>query len=134
VARLQIALDPIRENANVAWSGFAGGGAHPRVRREAGWPEFFTLKVKKTYHCRMTSTVSSKGQVTVPKGVRDRLGLRTGTIVEFEITGAGVLLRKGHKGMRPVDRVRGILGRSRSTDDLINEMRGPAPAARGARR
>jgi AbrB family looped-hinge helix DNA binding protein len=104
------------------------------MHREADWQEFFTLEVKKTYHYRMTSTVSSKGQVTVPKGVRDRLGLRTGTIVEFEITGAGVLLRKGHKGMRPVDRVRGILGRSRSTDDLIDEMRGPAPAARGARR
>jgi len=58
----------------------------------------------------MTSTVSSKGQVTVPKDVRDRLGLRTGTVVEFEITGAGVLLRKGHKGIRPVDRVRAFSG------------------------
>jgi AbrB family looped-hinge helix DNA binding protein len=82
----------------------------------------------------MTSTISSKGQVTVPKDVRDRLGLRTGTIVEFEITDTGVLLRKGHKGIRPVDRVRGILGRSRSTDGLLDEMRGAAPPARGARR
>ena len=86
------------------------------------------------YYFGMTSTVSSKGQITVPKGVRDRLGLRTGTVVEFEITGAGVLLRKGHKGIRPVDRVRGILGRSRSTDDLIDDMRGAAPSARIARR
>jgi AbrB family looped-hinge helix DNA binding protein len=82
----------------------------------------------------MTSTVSSKGQITVPKEVRDRLGLRTGTVVEFEVTGAVVLLRKGHKGVRPVDRVRGILRRSRSTDDLIAEMRGPAPDAGSARR
>jgi AbrB family looped-hinge helix DNA binding protein len=81
----------------------------------------------------MTSTISSKGQVTVPKEVRDRLGLRTGTVVEFEVTGAGVLLRKGHKGIRPVDRVRGILGRSRSTDALIDDMRGAAPSARTAR-
>lgn len=81
----------------------------------------------------MTSTISSKGQVTVPKDVRDRLGLRTGTVVEFEITGAGVLLRKGHKGIRPVDRVRGILTRSRSTNDLIDEMRGTGPSARRAR-
>jgi AbrB family looped-hinge helix DNA binding protein len=43
----------------------------------------------------MTSTISSKGQVTVPKDVRDRLGLRTGTVVEFEVTETGVLLRKG---------------------------------------
>ena len=82
----------------------------------------------------MTSTISSKGQVTVPKDVRDRLGLRAGTVVEFEVTGGGVLLRKGHKGIRPVDRVRGVLGRSRSTDDLIDEMRGSAKAARSARR
>ena len=54
--------------------------------------------------------------------------------MEFEVTGGGVLLRKGHKGIRPVDRVRGVLGRSRSTDDLIDEMRGPAKAARSARR
>lgn len=82
----------------------------------------------------MTSTISSKGQVTVPKDVRDRLGLRAGTVVEFEVTDAGVLLRKGHKGIRPVDRVLGILRRNRSTDALIDEMRGPASAATSARR
>ncbi len=82
----------------------------------------------------MTSTISSKGQVTVPKDVRDRLGLRAGTLVEFEITDAGVLLRKGHKGIRPVDRVRGILERRRSTDRLMDEMRGAAPSGRSARR
>jgi antitoxin PrlF len=72
----------------------------------------------------MTSTISSKGQITVPKGVRDRLGLRTGTTVEFELTDNGVLLRKGHKGIRPVDKVRGILDRGRSTDAIVDEMRG----------
>ena len=82
----------------------------------------------------MTSTISSKGQITVPKDVRDRLGLRPGTVVEFELTGKGVLLRKGHKGMRPVDRVRGILERAARTDDLIDDMRGAAPASWKARR
>jgi antitoxin PrlF len=32
----------------------------------------------------MTSTVSEKGQVTIPKAVRDKLGLRPGTVLEFE--------------------------------------------------
>ncbi len=82
----------------------------------------------------MTSTISSKGQITVPKAVRDRLGLKEGTTVEFELTGEGVLLRKGHKGTRPVDRVRGLLTRGRSSDDLIADMRGAGPAAKGARR
>ena len=82
----------------------------------------------------MTSTISSKGQITVPKRVRDRLGLRTGTTVEFELTDTGVLLRKGHTGVRPVDRVRGVLQRSGRTDEIINDMRGIASAARKRRR
>ena len=82
----------------------------------------------------MTSTISSKGQITVPKRVREQLGLRTGTTVEFELTETGVMLRKGHKGMRPVDRVRGTLTRDSRTDDIIDDIRGVAPAAGKARR
>jgi AbrB family looped-hinge helix DNA binding protein len=32
----------------------------------------------------MTSIISEKGQVTIPKAVRDKLGLRPGTVLEFE--------------------------------------------------
>jgi antitoxin PrlF len=78
----------------------------------------------------MTSTISSKGQITVPKVVRDRLGLRPGARVDFELTADGVLMRKGHRGgIRAVDRVLGILKRRASTDALIDEMRGPAPGS-----
>jgi len=31
----------------------------------------------------MKSAVSEKGQVTIPKSVRDHLGLRPGTLIEF---------------------------------------------------
>jgi len=81
----------------------------------------------------MNSSITTKGQVTVPKKVRDRLGLRPGTPVEFELTEGGVILRKGDRGIRPVDRVRGVLRRKRSTDDLIDDMRGEA-LPRAARR
>ena len=85
----------------------------------------FTFQVKTLYHCGMTSTISSKGQITVPKAVRDRLGLRTGARVEFELVERGVILRKGRpRGARPVDLVRGILARRVSTDRVIDEMRG----------
>jgi antitoxin PrlF len=81
----------------------------------------------------MNSSISSKGQVTVPKRVRDQLGLRAGTAVEFELTDGGVILRKGHRGERPVDRVRGVLVRHRRTDDLIDDMRGSRTVTSGKR-
>lgn len=36
-----------------------------------------------------TSTLTSKGQVTVPKAIRDRLGLREGEILEFSVDDDG---------------------------------------------
>jgi AbrB family looped-hinge helix DNA binding protein len=83
----------------------------------------------------MTSTISAKGQITVPKAVRDKLGLRPGALVEFELTAEGALLRKGHRGgVRAVDRVLGILKREAPTDSLIDAMRGPVPASVRRRR
>lgn len=83
----------------------------------------------------MTSTISSKGQITVPKAVRDRLGLRAGTTVEFEVVDRGVVLRKGRPGgARPVDLVRGMLKRRASTDRVLDDMRGPGPEPEKRRR
>jgi len=73
----------------------------------------------------MKSRVSSKGQVTVPAEVRNRLGLQPGTVVTFEIRENGVLLRKGSAGGHPVDRIFGILRLRKPTDALLDEMRGP---------
>jgi AbrB family looped-hinge helix DNA binding protein len=42
----------------------------------------------------MKSTISAKGQITVPKGVRERYALLPGTEVEFEFRDDGALLRK----------------------------------------
>lgn len=40
----------------------------------------------------MKSTISSKGQVTVPRELRDQLGLTPGTKLEFELGDDGTLL------------------------------------------
>jgi AbrB family looped-hinge helix DNA binding protein len=53
----------------------------------------------------MTSTISSKGQITVPAELRERLGLTPGTAVAFELRNDGILLRKSFRGEHPVDRL-----------------------------
>ncbi|HKF43116.1 MAG TPA: AbrB/MazE/SpoVT family DNA-binding domain-containing protein [Thermoanaerobaculia bacterium] len=42
----------------------------------------------------MKGTISSKGQITVPKRVRVRYDLKPGTEIEFELRDDGALLRK----------------------------------------
>jgi len=78
--------------------------------------------------------ISSKGQITVPIDVRERLGLVPGTEVEFVVRDAEVVLRKGSEGPDPVDRVYGILELGRPVDRIVEELRGPAPNRRRARR
>lgn len=39
------------------------------------------------------TSVTSKGQVTIPKELRQRLGIRQGSRIEFSLVGNDVLLR-----------------------------------------
>ena len=39
----------------------------------------------------MLSTVTDKGQVTLPKAIRDRLGILPGTRIDFEVLGADIV-------------------------------------------
>ena len=71
--------------------------------------------------------MTSKGRVTVPAEIRKKIGLVPGTLVEFELREDGVLLRKSIEDVHPVDRVYGLLRLDRSTDELMDEMRGPRP-------
>ena len=44
------------------------------------------------------ATVTSKGQITVPKAVRDALGLEKSAVVEFEVKNGEAVLRPAGKG------------------------------------
>ena len=82
----------------------------------------------------MKSTISSKGQITVPAEVRRKLGLTAGTVVAFEVREGTAILRKGHAGRHPVDVLYGSLKFDRPTDEILDEMRGPRPGKRRGRK
>jgi antitoxin PrlF len=75
----------------------------------------------------MKSRVSERGQVTIPKSLRDRLGIAPGQVLEFEADHGRLVATKVTQ-RDPVDAVYGSLGSGRSTDDFIDEIRGPADA------
>lgn len=57
-----------------------------------------------------SSTISSKGQVTVPREIRTRLGLATGDRLEFVIEGDKTLIRPARGTSGAFDKYRGVLG------------------------
>jgi AbrB family looped-hinge helix DNA binding protein len=71
--------------------------------------------------------VTSKGQVTIPKAVRDLLGLKPGHAVAFELADDGriVLVKVG--GERPPSRFEALLGYAGpgpTTDEIMALTRG----------
>jgi AbrB family looped-hinge helix DNA binding protein len=72
-----------------------------------------------------TAKVTSKGQITVPKGVRAKLGLAPGDELEFvEEEGRFVIRKRVRRS--PFDRYLGYLARKRGQDpdDIVRELRG----------
>jgi antitoxin PrlF len=56
-------------------------------------------------------SITTKGQVTVPKALRDRLGLRPGDKVEFVELDGRVELRKEGQGLTPYEAGKGLFGK-----------------------
>jgi AbrB family looped-hinge helix DNA binding protein len=77
----------------------------------------------------MATTVTSKGQVTIPKHVRDAMDIRPGTKVVFELNKDGdrVLRKCGPARKRRRDRFEAVLGTADikwRTDELMALLRG----------
>lgn len=72
--------------------------------------------------------ITSKGQVTIPIQIRERLGLLPETEVEFEVAGNAVRIRKvrgaAGRGRRLVARIRGTASTKLSTDKILAMTRG----------
>jgi len=74
-----------------------------------------------------TMRVGEKGQVTIPIEFREALGLRPGSVVEFEQRGDELVLHKTGSGGRGAELVERLRGRSRSgltTEQLLALTRG----------
>ena len=76
----------------------------------------------------MGTQVTRKGQVTIPKQVRDRLNIKPGNTVDFELAADGrvVLVKRGRA--RPAKsrfaRARGAAGPGMTTDEIMALTRG----------
>lgn len=75
----------------------------------------------------MKAVVSEKGQVTIPKRLRDQLGIRAGQVLEFEEEEGRLLVRKA-PGSTAVESVYGVLARNEATDDFVTALRGEPDA------
>jgi antitoxin PrlF len=75
----------------------------------------------------MEATVAERGQITLPKQVRDALGLTKGTKLTIELDGARIVLRKDVNDALSRARGRLKLPPGVTTDDIMRELRGRAP-------
>lgn len=71
----------------------------------------------------MNAVVAERGQVTIPKRFRDRLGIRPGTVVDFEEDSGRLIVAKVI-GSDPVSRVLGCVQLERDTDAMMRKLRG----------
>lgn len=75
--------------------------------------------------------ITSKGQVTIPQEIRNRLGLLPHTEVEFELAGDHARVRKARResgesvrGRLALEALRGSAGTRMSTDEIMALTRG----------
>lgn len=78
--------------------------------------------------------LTSKGQVTIPQEIREKLGLRAGTEVEFDVVDDSVRIRKAATQERRREQIRAWIARARgsarftknqmTTDEIMALTRG----------
>jgi len=75
--------------------------------------------------------ITTKGQVTIPVEIREKLGLLPNSEVEFEVVGRAVRIRKvrsvrgaGRRGKSIVERLRGRGSVRMTTDEILALTRG----------
>ena len=75
----------------------------------------------------MEATVAERGQITLPKAVRDALGLTKGSVLKVELEGGRIIRRKNFRAAISRARGRFKLPAGVTTDDIMRQLRGRAP-------
>lgn len=74
-----------------------------------------------------SSSISSKGQVTVPLEIRNRLGLSAGDRVDFVVEGDRTIIRPARSVLNPFDKYKGVLntfpGGKKEINAWLDELR-----------
>lgn len=73
----------------------------------------------------MNAVVAERGQVTIPKKLRQRMGITPKTVLDFHEENGRLIAVKA-VGNDPVSRVTGCLKLKKSSDALMKELRGKA--------
>lgn len=71
----------------------------------------------------MEATVAERGQITLPKAVRDALGLVKGTQLKVELEDGCIILRKNVDDAVSRARGRFKLPQGKTSDDVVRELR-----------
>ena len=70
----------------------------------------------------MKATVADRGQVTIPKQIRDRLGIVPQTVLEFHEENGKLIVEKKIEE-DPVEKVLGCLNLNKGTDAIMDDLR-----------
>ncbi len=77
-----------------------------------------------------TSTISRKGQITIPLEVRQRLGVTYGDQVKFDLDNGLTILRPARSDENPFEKFAGCLGGFTSMEEILawqRDLRGHDP-------
>ncbi len=75
----------------------------------------------------MEATLAERGQVVIPKAIRDQLGMTPGMLLTFTVQDGKLIIRK--KVDDAITRARGLfkLAPGETVDSIMRELRGRAP-------
>ena len=68
--------------------------------------------------------ISERGQVTIPKALRDRFGMNHNVEVEMIPTPKGILIHRRTAAEHPAERAYALLGKGGSRDEYLEKIRG----------